>query len=293
VLELSTAALRQQYGSPRCRESGKLREAGFAIVGYGKLGGREMHYQSDLDIIFLHDSAGEDQHTDGDKAIDNSVYFARLAQKVISMTSVLTASGKLYEIDSRLRPDGSKGLLVSSVGAYRRYQLEKAWTWEHQALVRARVVAGSPEIASAFGEIREQVLRLPRDTAQLRRDIADMRERIYQAKRPPEGDRRDLKHSRGTMVDIEFLVQYWVLALANKIGSGRLYSDNISLLNELFRLDLITGTQSRLVEIYTEYHRLLHESVLRNQSSEVDAGVIDERIEQVVYCWNACFGLEN
>ncbi|MGD8421074.1 MAG: bifunctional [glutamate--ammonia ligase]-adenylyl-L-tyrosine phosphorylase/[glutamate--ammonia-ligase] adenylyltransferase, partial [Gammaproteobacteria bacterium] len=133
----------------------------------------------------------------------------------------------------------------------------------------------------------------PREPRELRREIVEMRERIYRAKRPPEGDRRDLKHSRGAMVDIEFLVQYWVLAFANKIGSGHLYSDNISLLKELFRLDLITLSQSRLVEIYTEYHRLLHESVLRDQSSEVDAGVIDEQLKQVVLCWNECFGLEN
>ena len=293
VLELAAQALQGQYGRPRCRVAGQQREAGFAIVGYGKLGGLEMHYLSDLDIIFLHDSDGEQQVTDGDKQIDNAVYFGRLAQKVISMTSVLTASGKLYEIDSRLRPDGSKGLLVSSVGAYRRYQLEKAWTWEHQALVRARVVAGSPALGEAFAAIREEVLRQPRDAVELGREIVDMRERIYRAKRPPEGERRDLKHSRGAMVDIEFLVQYWVLRSANKVGSGRLYSDNISLLNELFRLGLITSLQSRLVEIYTEYHRLLHESVLQDQSSEVDAGMIAEQLQQVVNCWNESFGLEN
>jgi glutamate-ammonia-ligase adenylyltransferase len=120
-----------------------------------------------------------------------------------------------------------------------------------------------------------------------------MRERVYQAKRPPEGERRDLKQSRGCMVDIEFLVQYWVLAGANKIGSGRLYSDNISLLNELFRLNLITGSQSRLVEIYQTYHRLLHESVLQNQSAEVDVAEITEHVNHVVNCWNECFGLEN
>jgi len=298
ALELATRDLQARHGRPRCgaageRAPGETREAGFAIVGYGKLGGLEMHYLSDLDIIFLHDSEGENQLTDGDKPIDNAVYFGRLAQKVISMTSVLTASGKLYEIDSRLRPDGSKGLLVSSVGAYRRYQLEKAWTWEHQALIRARAIAGSAAIGEAFAAIRDEVLMLPRDAAELGREIVDMRERIYRARRPPEGDRRDLKHSRGAMVDIEFLVQYWVLRWANKIGSGRLYSDNISLLNELFRLGLITSQQSQLVEIYTEYHRLLHESVLQDQSSEVDAGVIAEQLQKVVNCWNESFGLEN
>jgi glutamate-ammonia-ligase adenylyltransferase len=293
VYRLASKALQKQYGIPECVEETIRREASFAIIGYGKLGGLEMHYQSDLDIIFLHDSGGEDQHTSGNKCIENSVYFARLAQKIISMTSVLTASGKLYEIDSRLRPEGSSGLLVSSTQAYLRYQLEKAWTWEHQALVRARLVAGNPSLQQEFDDIREQALKIPRDDQQLRKGIVEMRERIYQAKRPPEGERRDLKQSRGGMVDIEFLVQYWVLAHANKIGSERLYSDNISLLNELFRLNLITGSQSQLVEIYQTYHRLLHESVLQNQSAEVDAAEITEHVDHVVNCWNDCFGLEN
>jgi glutamate-ammonia-ligase adenylyltransferase len=293
VYHLASKTLKTQYGTPECFDEGVQREANFAIIGYGKLGGYEMHYQSDLDVIFLHDSCGEHQHTSGDKCIENSVYFARLAQKIISMTSVLTASGKLYEIDSRLRPEGTSGLLVSSIQAYLRYQLEKAWTWEHQALVRARLVAGNPMLSEAFASVREQVLKIPRDDQQLRKDIVEMRERIYQAKRPPEGERIDLKQSRGGMVDIEFLVQYWVLAQANKIGSGRLYSDNISLLNELFRLNLITGSQSQLVEIYQTYHRLLHESTLQNQSAEVDATEIAEHINHVVDCWNESFGLEN
>jgi len=293
VYRLASKALQKQYGIPECVEETIRREANFAIIGYGKLGGLEMHYQSDLDIIFLHDSCGEDQHTSGDKCIENSVYFARLAQKIISMTSVLTASGKLYEIDSRLRPEGSSGLLVSSTQAYLRYQLEKAWTWEHQALVRARLVVGNPSLQREFDDIREQALMIPRDEQQMRKEIVEMRERIYQAKRPPEGERKDLKQSRGGMVDIEFLVQYWVLAHANKIGSEHLYSDNISLLNELFRLNLITGSQSQLVEIYQNYHRLLHESVLQNQSAEVNAAEITEHVELVVNCWNDCFGLEN
>ena len=291
VYQLSTQALQQQYGKPECGAAGERRAAELAIIGYGKLGGYEMHYQSDLDLIFLHDSSGEQQHTDGVKTIENSVYFARLAQKIISMTSVLTASGKLYEIDSRLRPEGASGLLVSSSAAYLRYQLEKAWTWEHQALVRARLVAGSVTLKPDFERLRKQVLCLPRDDATLRSDIIDMRERMYQSKRPAEGERVDLKQSRGGMVDIEFMVQYWVLAKANSIGSDCLYSDNISLLKALFRRDLITSSQSRLVEIYQSYHRLLHESVLQNQSAEIDAELIAEQLAHVKNCWNDCFGL--
>jgi len=292
VYQLANRALQQQYGTAECSEAGERRPAQLAIIGYGKLGGYEMHYQSDLDLIFLHDSSGEQQHTNGAKVVENSVFFARLAQKIISMTSVLTASGKLYEIDSRLRPEGSSGLLVSSCAAYLRYQLEKAWTWEHQALVRARLVAGSSRLKPEFERIRTQVLRLPRDDQPLRREIVDMRERMYQSKRPAEGERVDLKQSRGGMVDIEFMVQYWVLSQANNIDSDCLYSDNISLLKALFRQNLITGSQSQLVEIYQIYHRLLHESVLQNQSGEVDAELIAEQFAQVINCWNDCFGLQ-
>ena len=277
-----------------CVEDDTRRTAQFAIIGYGKLGGYEMHYQSDLDLIFLHDSSGEQPHSNGAKSVENSVYFARLAQKVISLTSVLTASGKLYEIDSRLRPEGSSGLLVSSLTAYRRYQQEKAWTWEHQALVRARLVAGSEQLRDGFEQIRREELMRPRDTEKLARDIVDMRDRIYQSKRPPEDERVDLKHSRGGMVDIEFLVQYWVLAQANSIGSDCLYSDNISLLKALYQLQLITASQSQLADIYQSYHRLLHESVLQNQSAEIDAKLIAEQRTHVKNCWNDCFGfLEN
>ena len=293
VYRLACKALESQHGKPRYTVDGETREAEFAVIGYGKLGGRELHYQSDLDVIFLHNSRGENQVTDSDKPIENSLYFARLAQKLISLTSVLTASGKLYEIDSRLRPEGSSGLLVSTAQAFLKYQLENAWTWEHQALVRARWVAGSAALETEFRAMRDQVLRLPRDHSQLATDILEMRDRIYRAKRPPEGARRNLKHSRGGMVDIEFMVQYWVLAQANSIGSDCLYSDNIALLGELFRQDLITRSQSKLVDTYQTYHRLLHESVLQNESAEIDADLIADEVDLVTRCWNECFGLES
>ena len=158
--------------------------------------------------------------------------------------------------------------------------------------MRARLVAGSETLRPEFERIRAQVLTLQRDPDQLRKDIVDMRERMYLAKRPPEGNRVDLKQSRGGMVDIEFMVQYWVLSQANIIGSDCLYSDNISLLEALFRKDLISGSQSQLVEIYQDYHRLLHQSVLQNQSAEIDAELIAEHIAHVKNCWNECFSLQ-
>ncbi|MFT5398155.1 MAG: glutamate-ammonia-ligase adenylyltransferase, partial [Gammaproteobacteria bacterium] len=193
---------------------------------------------------------------------------------------------------SRLRPDGSSGLLVSSVQAYQQYQLEKAWTWEHQALVRARVVAGDGSLEADFTRIRAMVLSRPRDNSQLQTDIVEMRNRIFQNHKPPEAEHKRLKHSHGGIIDIEFMVQYWVLANANSVGSLCSYSDNISLLNELFRLHLISSSQSQLIEIYQTYHYLLHESVLQNRDDEIGSDVISAEVTYVTTCWNENFSLQ-
>ena len=290
VYELACITLKGQHGIPQCTVEGVTREANFAIIGYGKLGGREMHYQSDLDVIFIHDSVGSNQITSGKKTIDNGVYFARLAQKIISLTSILTSSGKLYEIDSRLRPEGAAGLLVSSDHAYLQYQLNKAWTWEHQALVRARQVGGSPRLESTFREMRRRILSIERDPHKLRQDVIKMRVKISQNKAPKEDQYRNLKYSKGCMVDIEFMVQYWTLLHANKVSSISTYSDNIGLINELFRLDLISSEQSQLVGIYQTYHRWLHRTVLQNNPAEIASEKIAMAVEHVNNCWNECFG---
>jgi len=290
VYELASKAMYKQYGKPEYIDQGVKQVAGLSIIGYGKLGGQELHYQSDLDVIFLHNSQAENQLTSGPKSIDNAMYFARLAQKIISMTSVLTSSGKLYEIDSRLRPDGSSGLLVSSIRAFHQYQLEKAWTWEHQALIRARYVAGSRKLIPEFKQLRCEVLSLPRDPRRLQKEITEMRDKMYQSKRPVEGDMKNIKHSRGCMVDIEFMVQYWTLLQANKIASIGSYSDNISLLNELFRLNLISSSQFQLVDIYRTYHHWLHATVLQNRPAEIESEVIIDEVNHVINCWNECFG---
>jgi glutamate-ammonia-ligase adenylyltransferase len=289
VYRLASNKMQEQYGPPGYIHEGKSQTAEFAIIGYGKLGGREMHYQSDLDIIFLHNSAAEEQMTQGPKSIDNSVYFARLAQKIISMTSVLTGSGKLYEIDPRLRPEGSSGLLVSSLTAYRHYQLDKAWTWEHQALIRARYVAGSTNIEPEFNRLRTEILTRPRELKELQREIYEMRVKMYKNQKPPEGEFKNLKHSLGCMVDIEFMVQFWTLLYANKVTSITSYSDNIGLLNELFRLELISSSQSQLTDIYQTYHHCLHETVLQNNPAEIQSDIIASEVKHVINCWNECF----
>jgi glutamate-ammonia-ligase adenylyltransferase len=290
VYQLATRAMYKQYGTPVFTDQDVEHIAEFCIIGYGKLGGRELHYQSDLDVIFLHNSSASNQFTSGPKKIENSMFFARLAQKIISMTSVFTGSGKLYEIDSRLRPEGSSGLLVSSIGAFSQYQLDKAWTWEHQALIRARHVAGSTALKPEFEHLRQEVISRPRDHQQLRQDVCEMREKIYASKKPVEDDLKHIKHSRGCMVDIEFMVQYWALLWANKNASIASDSDNIGLLNELFRLNLISSSQFQLADIYRAYHHWLHEAVLQNRPAEIATEIISTEVNHVVDCWNECFG---
>ena len=291
VYALARKTIEAQYGQAQYKENGEIRIADFTIIGYGKLGSREMHYQSDLDVIFLHNSRGEAQQSSGPKVIDNSFYFARLAQKIISMTSVLIASGKLYEIDSRLRPEGSSGLLVSSATAYLKYQQEKAWTWEHQALVRARPVAGNSTLGDSFNDMRIKILKQPRNAEKLAHEIVEMREKMYQTKRPPEDEVKSLKHSRGCMIDIEFMVQYWALLHANKVACICSYSDNIGLLSELIRLNIISSSQSKLIDIYLTYHRYLHETVLQNKPAEIASEIIESEVAQVQQSWKACFNL--
>ncbi|MFT5659139.1 MAG: glutamate-ammonia-ligase adenylyltransferase [Gammaproteobacteria bacterium] len=290
VYLLASSALQNQYGMPFCTTDNISREANFAIIGYGKLGGKEMHYRSDLDVIFLHDSSGTEQVTNGTKSIDNNVYFARLAQKIISMTSILTSSGKLYEIDSRLRPEGASGLLVSSDHAYLKYQLDKAWTWEHQALVRARYVAGCQILEPVFKNMRTSILSIHRDPQKLVQDIVKMRDKISYNKGPKQNEICNIKYSKGCMVDIEFMVQYWVLLHANKVSSISAYSDNIGLIKELFRLNLISSKQYQLVDIYQTYHHLLHRTVLQNNPAVIASDLIAEEVEHVNNCWDECFG---
>ncbi len=189
---------------------GVVADARFAAVGYGSLGGEELGVGSDLDLVFLY-GAPADAVSSGPRALDAQRWFARLAQKVVSLLGTVTGAGRLYEVDIRLRPDGASGLLVSSLASYDEYQRQRAWTWEHQALVRARCVAGDPGLGAEFERVREAALARPRDPAVLRREVAAMRAKMRaELDRSGEGG-FDLKQGAGGLVDLEFLVQYLVL----------------------------------------------------------------------------------
>ncbi|MGA7748558.1 MAG: bifunctional [glutamate--ammonia ligase]-adenylyl-L-tyrosine phosphorylase/[glutamate--ammonia-ligase] adenylyltransferase, partial [Gallionella sp.] len=230
--------------------------ARFAIISYGKLGGRELGYASDLDLIFLYD----DNHPD---AQEN---YARLAQRINTMLSSYTSSGRLYETDLRLRPNGASGLLVSSVAAFAGYQQKEAWVWEHQALTRARFSAGDAKVGAAFDKIREEVLCQPRDLATLRMEILDMRRKMHDG-HPNDSGLFDIKHDSGGMVDIEFIVQFLVLAHAHSYPQLTANIGNLALLKLTGELGLIPAeiaAQTRT--LYRTLRQTQHRMRLNNLS---------------------------
>jgi [glutamine synthetase] adenylyltransferase / [glutamine synthetase]-adenylyl-L-tyrosine phosphorylase len=197
------------------RAHGRIEGARFAVLGYGSLGGEELGFGSDLDLVFLYD-APNDAASDGARPLDAPRWFARLAQKIVALLGTVTGAGRLYETDVRLRPDGAKGLLVSSLASFAEYQRERAWTWEHQALVRARAIAGDEALLAAFDAVRTEVLARERDAARLREDIVAMRRRMRAELDRSDATRFDLKQGAGGLVDLEFLLQCLVLGDASR-----------------------------------------------------------------------------
>lgn len=191
-------------------QHGRIADARFAVLGYGSLGGRELGFGSDLDIVFVYD-APHDAMSDGARALDAPRWSARLAQKVVALLGAPTGAGRLYDVDVRLRPDGAKGLLVSTIASFEDYQRHRAWTWEHQALVRARAVAGDAALCAGFERVRAQILAQSRDAEKLREDVVSMRARMRTELDRSTAVRFDLKQGEGGLVDLEFLLQYLVL----------------------------------------------------------------------------------
>lgn len=231
VLLICWRQLVSVHGRP-CRADGTPCEPGFIVVGYGKLGGIELGYGSDLDLVFVHDGDPE-RETDGGKPMDVTSFYARLGQKMIHMLTTAMSTGALYEVDMRLRPSGASGLLVSSLSGFASYQLDSAWTWEHQALVRARVVAGDVDLARRFDEVRAHILQRPRERAVLRAEVLAMRQKMRDHLAPKSDGLIDIKHSPGGLVDIEFLVQFLTLAHAHDTPALSQWTDNVRLLETL------------------------------------------------------------
>ena len=255
----------------------------FAVIGYGKLGGKELGYASDLDIVFLYDDAHE-------AAPEN---YARLAQRMNHWLTVRTGAGVLFDTDLRLRPDGEAGLMVSSVEAFRRYQRESAWNWEHQALTRARYCAGDATVGALFEETRREILRQPRDPEKLRADVLAMRQQMLDG-HPNKSDLFDLKHDRGGMVDIEFIVQYLVLAHSHRHPALTANDGNIALLGLAADLDLIPRDLSEAVRnAYRDYRRRQHALRLNGaQYARADHEEFEQSIAATRALWRAVFGAD-
>jgi len=255
-------------------------KACFAVIGYGKLGGKELGYASDLDIIFLHDD-------DDERAAEN---YARLAQRYNNWLTLRTSSGTLFETDLQLRPSGSSGLLVSSIAAFEEYQENAAWSWEHQALTRARYCAGDKVVGDAFEKIREKILKREREPSALAREVLAMREKLHAA-HPNDSELFDLKHDRGGMIDIEFAVQFLVLAHSHRHPELTANLGNIALLKISADLGLIDRTLAENCRnAYREFRRLQHALRLNGaRYARVPPGQMSRHAAAVRELWQAVF----
>lgn len=268
VLALAYRQMAERYGKPQVQTESDTASPGFAVIAYGKLGGIELGYGSDLDLVFLYDP-GEGS-TDGERSVDTHVFYARLAQRMLHILTTPTPGGVLFEVDTRLRPSGKAGLLASSLDAFDTYQRDSAWTWEHQALVRARAVAGDPRLIEGFEALRREVLAQPRERESLREEVRSMRERMRLNKGGTDAALFDLKQDRGGIADIEFMVQYGVLSWAPEDPRLLRFTDNIRLLDALSQTGWITADEARLLaDAYRAYRSRVHKLTLQEEPARV------------------------
>ncbi|WP_437882618.1 bifunctional [glutamate--ammonia ligase]-adenylyl-L-tyrosine phosphorylase/[glutamate--ammonia-ligase] adenylyltransferase [Pseudomonas sp. LRF_L74] len=296
VLNLAWRQLALRHGVPR-RADGSACDPCFVIVGYGKVGGLELGHGSDLDLVFIHDGDSQAE-TDGAKPIDGAQFFARLGQRIIHLLTTQTTSGQLYEVDMRLRPSGAAGLLVSSLGAFERYQQQEAWTWEHQALVRARVLVGCPQVGEGVERVRAAVLGRERDLHGLRREVGEMRAKMRDNLGTPttqaglganafeQDSAFDLKQDAGGIVDIEFMVQYAALAWSWRHPQLLRYTDNMRILDGLCDAGLMPASDVALLqEAYKAYRSVAHRQALQKQPGKVTGEQFQDERRGVMRIW--------
>jgi len=283
----------EKYGRPACSANGDLCERGFAIVAYGKLGGLELGYGSDLDLVFLHGGEKDSLLTNGSQSLTITEFFSRLGQRIIHLLTVPTSAGKAYELDMRLRPNGASGYLVSSISAYSEYQREKAWTWEHQALTRARVVCGDQQITEKFEAVRHEVLIRRRDESALKKEVCEMRQKMKQSFRFKAG-LFNLKQSFGGIADIEFMVQYGVLAWAHSYPEQfSTHTDNIHLLEEFSQQGKVKESDKELlINAYITFRQRLHKCHLQGLPGDVNDKEYTELRTGVSKLWKQWFDID-
>jgi peptidyl-dipeptidase Dcp len=305
-LKLAWDQMTSMYGTPYCSDPGAgepPRAVQVAVAGYGKLGGIELGYGSDLDLVFLHDSSGENQQTRAGgqvltaaqspaaaRSIDNAVFFLRLGQRIVHLLTMHSAGGRLYEVDMRLRPNGKGGFLMTGIDAFERYQYQDAWTWEHQALLRARGVAGDATLRRRFDEARRRVLFSAVDRESLRADVAQMRHRMRRELSRAGVDQFDIKQDAGGLADIEFLVQYLVLASVREHPELLTHTDNVRQLDGLAAGGVLdAGVAQWLKGAYIDYRTVLHHLALEGDERVVAAAPYAATRERVTQIWRETF----
>ncbi|WYW98465.1 bifunctional [glutamate--ammonia ligase]-adenylyl-L-tyrosine phosphorylase/[glutamate--ammonia-ligase] adenylyltransferase [Proteus vulgaris] len=243
---------------------------GFSVIGYGKLGGWELGYSSDLDLVFLLDCP-MNIVTTGAKQIDARQFYLRLAQRIIHLFSTRTSSGVLYEVDARLRPSGESGMLVSTIQAFDEYQKNEAWTWEHQALIRARMIYGDEQLQQMFSRIRHETLCLSRDANVLQHEVREMRQKMVQHLAPTQADKFDLKTSSGGITDIEFIAQYLVLRFSHQYPALTRWSDNVRIFELMAKYQVMGEEEAQaLTHAYVTLRNELHHLALQALPAIVD-----------------------
>ncbi|MBE0483632.1 MAG: bifunctional [glutamate--ammonia ligase]-adenylyl-L-tyrosine phosphorylase/[glutamate--ammonia-ligase] adenylyltransferase [Bacterioplanes sp.] len=292
VMYLSWQHMVSKYGHPSNAEGDAVLTPEFIIVGYGKVGGLELSYSSDLDLVFIHNGYAQGE-TQGQQRVDNAVFYTRMGQRMVHILSTQTRSGDCYEVDLRLRPSGNSGMIVASLKAFADYQQNHAWTWEHQALVRARVLCGDTTLSEQYQQIRCQILSQPRDNQALAEEVRAMRQKMRDnlGSKDTTGQQFHLKHDAGGIVDIEFLVQYGVLAWSHQYPELLQVTDNMRLLDTFATVGLMDPQDRQtLQEIYLSYRAETHRRALQNLKLLLDATTqsrlgFDARRNDVTRLW--------
>lgn len=299
ALERAFAEIVNRYGYPIGQDGDPVTEAdcGFAIIGYGKLGGLELSYSSDLDLVFLH-KIKERGMTTGEKSVSGMKFAARLVQKLMNYLNTQTRDGRAYEIDMRLRPSGNAGMMVVSCHAFETYQMDKAWSWEHQALVRARAICGDRRVTARFCDIRRDVLALPRTLEQVRSEVTSMRIKMQKhlgtSQWQQQAGKFQLKQDAGGIVDIEFLAQFAVLAYSHEHPSLTKWSDNVRIFEEVASLGIWEEQVCQaLTDAYLRIRAATHQLALSEQSLLVDESLWQETRALVQAQWQHLMGVES
>lgn len=285
LLSLAWTQTAAKYGEP---EGQSIDDPGLAIIGYGKLGGIELGYKSDLDMVFIRKQC--DGMTNGERPVSVDLFYQRLVQRLLHLSTTKTIGGILYDLDMRLRPDGDTGLLISDVQSFEQYQLSRAWTWEHQALVRARPIAGSLNIINEFERIRTEILRCKRDESKLKDDVVQMREKMRAHLDRTSDALYDIKQGPGGMIDVEFISQYLLLRYAPVNEDMILWTDNVRILEECARLSIISEElKDTLINAYIDIRKIYHELSLADLPRLVSMQNRLEATYKVEQIWKEMF----